>query len=93
MKRSFTMLTVVALAALLLVGALAVGGCGKSQPTALVLATTTSTQDSGLLQYLLPIFDKEFNHKTKTIAVGTGEAIKMGEKGDADVILVHALAK
>lgn len=55
----------------------------------LILATTTSTQDSGLLDYLLPKFTKDTGIKVKTIAVGTGKAIKMGEDGEADVLLVH----
>jgi tungstate transport system substrate-binding protein len=56
----------------------------------MVLATTTSTQDTGLLDVLVPAFDKKYGVKTKTIAVGTGEAIEMGKQGNADVILVHA---
>jgi tungstate transport system substrate-binding protein len=60
------------------------------KPTELILATTTSTQDSGLLDVLLPIFEKENNLKVKTIAVGTGQALEMGKKGEADVLLVHA---
>jgi tungstate transport system substrate-binding protein len=70
----------------------AVAGCGKGQPTSLTLATTTSTADTGLLDYLLPEFEKEYNVKVKPIAVGSGEALKMGERGDADVLLVHAKA-
>lgn len=55
----------------------------------LTLATTTSTQYSGLLDYLLPQFTKDTGIKVKTITVGTGKAIKMGEEGEADVLLVH----
>jgi tungstate transport system substrate-binding protein len=62
----------------------------KAEPTELILATTTSTQDSGLLDVILPIFEKENNVKVKTIAVGTGAALEMGTKGEADVLLVHA---
>lgn len=65
-------------------------GKGKAEPTELILATTTSTQDSGLLDVLLPIFEEENNVKVKTIAVGTGQALEMGVKGEADVLLVHA---
>ena len=64
-------------------------GCGGARPTQVILSTTTSTQDSGLLDSLLPAFEKEFNHTVKTIAVGSGEAIKMGRRGDADVVLAH----
>lgn len=57
-----------------------------------ILATTTSTQDSGLLDVLIPEFEKETGYKVKTVAVGTGAALAMGEKGEADVLLVHAPA-
>ena len=56
----------------------------------LILATTTSTVDSGLLDYLVPIFEKKTGYRVKTIAVGTGQALAMGEKGEADVVLAHA---
>ncbi|MBI5962655.1 MAG: substrate-binding domain-containing protein [Chloroflexi bacterium] len=58
----------------------------------LILATTTSTQDSGLLDVLVPIFEEQTGYTVQTIAVGTGEALKMGEEGNADVLLVHAPA-
>ena len=58
----------------------------------LILATTTSTQDSGLLDELIPAFEKQTGYKVKTVAVGSGQAIKMGEEGNADVLLVHAPA-
>ena len=56
----------------------------------LILATTTSTQDSGLLDVLVPMFEKENGYFVKTISVGSGQAMKMGEKGEADVLLVHS---
>ena len=56
----------------------------------IILATTTSTQDSGLLDVLVPIFEKQTGYFVKTIAVGSGQAMKMGEKGEADVMLVHS---
>jgi len=59
----------------------------------IILATTTSTQDSGLLDEILPDFTKKTGWEVDTIAVGTGEALKMGENGEADVLLVHAKAK
>ncbi len=56
----------------------------------LILATTTSTQDSGLLDVLIPLFEAKTGYTVKTVAVGSGEAMKMGEEGNADVLLVHA---
>jgi tungstate transport system substrate-binding protein len=56
----------------------------------LILATTTSTQDSGLLDELIPLFEKESGYFVKTIAVGSGQAMSMGQKGEADVLLVHS---
>lgn len=56
----------------------------------LILATTTSTQDSGLLDVLVPMFQEQSGYIVQTIAVGSGEAMKMGEEGNADVLLVHA---
>lgn len=61
-------------------------------PGELLLATTTSTQDSGLLTYLLPDFEKQFNVKVKVVAVGSGQAIQLGKDGNADVLLVHSPA-
>jgi len=58
--------------------------------TEIILATTTSTYDSGLLDELLPVFEEEFGYSVKPIAVGTGEAIAMGQRGEADIILVHS---
>ncbi|MGI6436007.1 MAG: substrate-binding domain-containing protein [Syntrophomonadaceae bacterium] len=85
--------------AILLVFLLSVVGCAKEQPAPVaeqnkdvILATTTSTQDSGLLDALLPEFEKQTGYVVKTIAVGTGAALAMGEKGEADVLLVHAPA-
>jgi tungstate transport system substrate-binding protein len=64
----------------------------QAQPKAIILATTTSTQDSGLLDTLLPIFEKKTGYFVKTIAVGSGQAMAMGQKGEADVLLVHSPA-
>ncbi len=58
----------------------------------LILATTTSTQDSGLLDVLIPMFEEQTGYTAQTVAVGTGAALKMGEEGNADVLLVHAPA-
>lgn len=70
-------------------------GCGNGpgEPTRLRLATTTSTENSGLLAWLLPPFEEAANVRVETIAVGTGKALKLGERGDADVVLVHARAR
>ena len=60
------------------------------EPKVLRLATTTSTADSGLLDAILPDFEQQYNAKVEVVAVGTGQALKLGENGDADVVLVHA---
>jgi tungstate transport system substrate-binding protein len=62
----------------------------QPQQKNIILATTTSTQDSGLLDVLLPIFEKKTGYFVKTIAVGSGQAMAMGQKGEADVLLVHS---
>lgn len=56
----------------------------------IILATTTSTQDSGLLDVLVPQFEKSSGYRVKTISVGTGAALALGARGEADVVLVHA---
>ena len=56
----------------------------------LVLATTTSTQDSGLLEVILPDFEARYGASVEVVAVGTGQALELGKNGDADVVLVHA---
>jgi len=56
----------------------------------IILATTTSTQDSGLLEVLIPVFEKKTGYRVKTISVGSGQAMALGERGEADVLLVHA---
>ncbi len=55
-----------------------------------ILSTTTSTQDSGLLDVLIPLFEKQWRYSVKTVSVGTGQALALAAKGDADVALVHA---
>lgn len=54
------------------------------------LATTTSTENSGLLKVILPMFEAKYGGKVRVVSVGTGAALKLGENGDADVVLVHA---
>jgi len=56
----------------------------------IILSTTTSTQDSGLLDVLIPLFEKQTGYSVKTVSVGTGQALALAAKGDADVALVHA---
>ncbi len=56
----------------------------------IILATTTSTYDSGLLDYIIPVFEEKYGLTVEVLSVGTGQALEMGEKGDADVLLVHA---
>jgi tungstate transport system substrate-binding protein len=60
------------------------------EPQTLRLATTTSTADSGLLDFILPQFEKAYNAKVDVVAVGSGQAMEIGSKGDADVLLVHS---
>ena len=62
----------------------------QAQQKNIILATTTSTQDSGLLDVLVPVFEKKTGFFVKTIAVGSGQAMAMGQKGEADVLLVHS---
>jgi tungstate transport system substrate-binding protein len=65
--------------------------CGKqANNREIILATTTSTRDSGLLDYILPEFEKEYGYKVNVVAVGTGQAIRLGMDGNADVIFVHS---
>src|SRR5215216_6142890 len=56
----------------------------------LILVTTTSTQDSGLLDVLVPLFEKESGYTVQTVAVGSGQAMEMGQEGNADVLLAHS---
>ena len=83
--RKLTLLAVFVVVAAMLGGA----ACGDSKKD-VILATTTSTQDSGLLDVLVPAFEKQSDYHVKVIAVGTGQALEMGTRGDADVLLVHA---
>jgi len=79
-------------------------GCALTPPTegpasetfqgqTLILATTTSTEDSGLLDYLLPDFENIYHVSVDVVSVGTGQALQLGEDGNADVVLVHARAR
>ena len=73
--------------ALLLVG---LSSLAWGQSKVVILATTTSTQDSGLLDVLVPLFEKKTGYTVKPIAVGTGQALAMAARGEADAVLVHA---
>lgn len=63
---------------------------GDVTERAVILSTTTSTQDSGLLDVLVPLFEKQTGYTVKTVSVGTGQALVLAAKGEADVALVHA---
>jgi tungstate transport system substrate-binding protein len=77
----------------LLFASLVLGACSKAPENPnLILATTTSTQDSGLLDELIPGFQEKLGYVVKTVAVGSGEAMKMGQECNADVLLVHSPA-
>jgi len=84
MKKSATLFLVLGICAIVF-GALPV-----SAGTEIICSSTTSTENSGLFDYLLPLFEKKTGIKVKVVARGTGAAIEMGKRGDADVALVHA---
>jgi tungstate transport system substrate-binding protein len=90
MKRK--LLSLVVVAAMILTMGVGLASCGAPENPNITLATTTSTKDSGLLDYLLPVFEKETGYKVEVISVGSGEAIALGEQGEADVLLVHSPA-
>src|SRR5215218_9902371 len=82
-------LTMLALFALLKVHAQEAGNPERG-PDDVILGTTTSTQDSGLLDELVPLFEDQTGYHLIPIAVGSGAAMEMGERGEADVLLVHS---
>lgn len=99
--------TKLAVILMLVLAMVAFAGCGTKQPPAegqqpqeeqaeppkeLILGTTTSTYDSGLLDYLLPYFEEANNYTVKVVSLGTGAALELGKNGDCDVVLVHARA-
>jgi tungstate transport system substrate-binding protein len=65
------------------------GACALAQEPFIVVASTTSTEQSGLFGYLLPAFEKDTGIKVRVVAVGTGQALDIGRRGDADVVFVH----
>jgi tungstate transport system substrate-binding protein len=76
--------------ALLLVLALLSATPGRAEDRSIVVASTTSTQDSGLFGYLLPLFEQKTGIEVKVVAQGTGQALDTARRGDADVVFVHA---
>lgn len=94
MKKQIAKLLTVVLALSLCIGLAACGGTESNENAepkgTLTMATTTSTEDTGLLDYLAPIFLEDTGWELEWTAVGTGEALKMGENGDVDIVLVHA---
>ncbi|TDP74990.1 tungstate transport system substrate-binding protein [Roseateles toxinivorans] len=73
----------------LIAAALLVSGLASAQETSIVVASTTSTEQSGLFGHLLPQFTKETGIAVRVVALGTGQALDMGRRGDADAVLVH----
>jgi tungstate transport system substrate-binding protein len=77
------------LVGLAVVAALAAAKPGGAEERFITLASTTSTENSGLLAHIVPLFERETGIAVRVVAVGTGQAIRLGENGDADVLLVH----
>src|SRR5712691_3140294 len=77
---------------LLVLTMLALPGAAWTQSSSVILATTTSTQDSGLLDVLVPMFERKSGLTVKTVSVGTGQALALAARGEADVTLAHAPA-
>ena len=75
---------------LISLGSLNIAEAAEPTQKSVILSTTTSTQDSGLLGVLVPLFEKQTGYSVKTVSVGTGQALALAAKGDADVALVHA---
>ncbi len=92
MRQSQTVIVAVTVVAILAVSTAAAFVLTKEEPEKLRMATTTSTQDSGLLDYILPTFESKYNCKVEVIAVGSGQALEMGKRGDVDVLMVHSPA-
>jgi tungstate transport system substrate-binding protein len=78
--------------AIVFAAVLLLSACGPAAPTNpnIILATTTSTQDSGLLDVLVPLFQEQTGYVVQTVAVGSGQAMEMGQQCNADVLLVHS---
>src|SRR5262250_2962938 len=78
------------IAAMVLIASTSAAPIANAQDKSIVVASTTSTQDSGLFEYLLPLYKKKTGITVKVIAQGTGQALDTGRRGDADVVFVHA---
>jgi tungstate transport system substrate-binding protein len=78
--------------AIILVGVIIVASPAYTQEKSIVVASTTSTEDSGLFEYLLPIFKQKTGITVKVLALGTGQALDAARRGDADVVFVHAIS-
>jgi len=78
------------IAAMALIATTSAAHIASAQDKSIVVASTTSTQDSGLFEYLLPLYKKKTGVTVKVIAQGTGQALDTGRRGDADVVFVHA---
>jgi tungstate transport system substrate-binding protein len=89
-KTKWLMLAVVVVAVVLVAAGLAISGAFSPAESRLILATTTSTQNSGLLDYMLPDFKSKYGVKVDVVAVGSGQALETAKRGDADVVLSHA---
>lgn len=85
MKKKMQYIILIAITLIVLIGCQT-----EKEPEVLRVATTTSTVDSGLMDVILPAFEEEYNSSVELIAVGTGQALAMGEAGDVDIVLVHA---
>jgi len=90
MKKPSKILIAIIILAVAVVSVLASEQYLSSQKSVIVLATTTSTYDSGLLDYLMPKFESKYGVEVHIISVGTGQAIEIAKRGDADLVLVHS---
>jgi len=90
LKKPSRILIAVIILAVAVVSVLAYEQYQSSQKSVIVLATTTSTYDSGLLDYLMPKFESKYNIEVHIVSVGTGQAIAIAKNGSADIVLVHS---
>lgn len=90
MKKPSKILIAVIISSFFVVSVFAYDMLMQSQKSVIVLATTTSTYESGLLDYLMPTFESRYNVEVHILSKGTGEAIEIAKRGDADLVLVHS---